>query len=132
MLTTAVAARARAGFWSVLEWNHCGKRIVTGCLVKAAGDMKADILEFWQGYLAGLQPSHFDRQPKPDSVFSFGNSSEIADQLAILVRHGVKTATCSALSSYRAYRVKNILPRVPQSLHPGSLSDFGVSFAMEQ
>ncbi len=100
MLTTAVATRTRAPFWSVLEWNHCGKRIVLGCLVKAAGNMKADILEFWQGYLAGLQPSHFDRQPEPDSVFSFGDSSEMADQLAILVRQGVKTATCSALSSY--------------------------------
>ena len=71
-----------------------------GCLVEAPGTMKADILEFWQGYLAALQPSPFGRQPEPDSVFSFGDSSEMADQLAILVRQGIKTATCSALSSY--------------------------------
>src|SRR5258708_34265890 len=57
MVTTAVATRARGAFWSVLEWNHCGERIVMGCLVKAAGNMKADILEFWQGYLVGLPSS---------------------------------------------------------------------------
>jgi uncharacterized protein YhfF len=100
MFSTAVATCARGPFSSVLEWNYCGKRIVMGCPVEAPGAMKADIPEFWQGYLAGLQPSHSDRQPEPDSVFSFGDSSEMADQMAILVRQGIKTATCSALSTY--------------------------------
>src|SRR5258708_37375986 len=31
----------------------------------------------------------------------------------------------------RADRINDVNPRVPQSLHPGCLSDFGVSFAME-
>jgi len=34
-----------------------------------------------------------------------------------------KKSDDDVLRPYRAYRVKNILPRVPQSLHPGSLSD---------
>jgi uncharacterized protein YhfF len=33
-------------------------------------------------------------------VFAFGDSKELADELAKLVRTGIKTATCSALWSY--------------------------------
>jgi uncharacterized protein YhfF len=36
----------------------------------------------------------------PADVFAFGDFTEMADQLAILVREGVKTATCSALWAY--------------------------------
>jgi uncharacterized protein YhfF len=36
----------------------------------------------------------------PADVFAFGDSRELADQLAMLVRQGVKTATCTALWTY--------------------------------
>jgi uncharacterized protein YhfF len=36
----------------------------------------------------------------PADVFAFGDSKELADELAALVPAGIKTATCSALWSY--------------------------------
>ena len=62
--------------------------------------MEIDTAQFWRDYLSSLPPSHFTRPQKPDYVFSFGDSSEMADRLVMLVRQGIKTATCSALSSY--------------------------------
>ena len=41
--------------------------------------------------------SDFASSKMPTDVFAFGDSREMADQLARLVRDGVKTATCSAL-----------------------------------
>jgi uncharacterized protein YhfF len=61
--------------------------------------MEPSVLQFWRDYLAGLPPS----QPRPQApvdVFAFGDSKELADELAALVREGVKTATCSALWCY--------------------------------
>jgi hypothetical protein len=40
MFSTAVATRARAPFFSVLDWNYWGKRIVMGCLVEAASEVR--------------------------------------------------------------------------------------------
>jgi uncharacterized protein YhfF len=61
--------------------------------------MEPSVLQFWRDYLDSLSPS----QPHPEApadVFAFGDSKELADELAALVREGVKTATCSALWSY--------------------------------
>jgi hypothetical protein len=46
--------------------------------------MEASVLKFWQGYLDSL-PVDLDRQEKPASVFSFGDSREMADRLAVLM-----------------------------------------------
>jgi hypothetical protein len=61
--------------------------------------MESAVLEFWRGYLDTLLPD-LD-QPKSAGVFSFGDSKKLADELAALVRQGIKTATCSALMSYK-------------------------------
>ena len=61
--------------------------------------MEASVLQFWRDYLDSLPPG----QPRPDApadVFAFGDSKRLADELAALVRDGVKTATCSAVWSY--------------------------------
>jgi uncharacterized protein YhfF len=61
--------------------------------------MQPSVRQFWQDYLDSLPPG----QPHPEApadVFAFGDSKELADELAALVREGVKTATCSALWSY--------------------------------
>ena len=61
--------------------------------------MEPSVLQFWRDYLDRLSPS----QPHPEApadVFAFGDSKELADELAALVREGAKTATCSALWSY--------------------------------
>jgi uncharacterized protein YhfF len=49
---------------------------------------------FWQEYLRGLPASHAHHQIKPDT-FAFGDSKELADELAQLVLAGKKTATAS-------------------------------------
>ena len=61
--------------------------------------MESAVLEFWRGYLDTLLPD-LD-QPRSAGVFSFGDSKKLADELAALVRQGIKTATCSALMSYK-------------------------------
>jgi uncharacterized protein YhfF len=61
--------------------------------------MEPAVLEFWLGYLDRLPPD-LDHPPKAASVFSFGDSRELADELSTLVRQGIKTATCSALLGY--------------------------------
>ena len=62
--------------------------------------MEASALQFWREYVDGLPAG----QPRPQTavdVFAFGDSKELADELAELVRTGLKTATCSALWSYQ-------------------------------
>jgi uncharacterized protein YhfF len=61
--------------------------------------MEASVLKFWREYVGSL-PKGIDRQKMPADVFAFGDSREMAYQLAMLVREGVKTATCSALWTY--------------------------------
>jgi hypothetical protein len=61
--------------------------------------MEAAVLQLWQDYLNTLAAG-CDRSVKPADVFSFGDSREMADELGVLVRQGIKTATCSALSRY--------------------------------
>ena len=61
--------------------------------------MEAAVLKFWRDYIDSL-PAGVHRQKRPADVFAFGDTREMADQLAKLVRDGVKTATCSALWSY--------------------------------
>ncbi len=62
-------------------------------------DVEASILQFWRDY-ADRVPAGQHRPETPASVFAFGDSQELADELATLVRRGIKTATCSALWSY--------------------------------
>jgi uncharacterized protein YhfF len=62
-------------------------------------DVEASILQFWRDY-ADRVPAGQHRPETPASVFAFGDSKELADELASLVRQGIKTATCSALWSY--------------------------------
>jgi uncharacterized protein YhfF len=61
--------------------------------------MEAGVLEFWRSYLDSLAPD-LDQEPKLSGAFSFGDSKKLANQLAALVRQGIKTATCSALIGY--------------------------------
>ena len=61
--------------------------------------MEISALEFWRDYVDSL-PAGELRSEIPAHVFAFGDSNELADELAELVRIGVKTATCSALWSY--------------------------------
>jgi uncharacterized protein YhfF len=61
--------------------------------------MEPPVSQFWRDYLDSL-PSSQARPDAPADVFAFGDSKELADELAALVREGVKTATCSALWSY--------------------------------
>jgi uncharacterized protein YhfF len=61
--------------------------------------MEPSVSQFWRDYLNSLPPG----QPRPEApagVFAFGDSKELADELAALVREGVKTATCSAVWTY--------------------------------
>lgn len=57
----------------------------------------AEIQAFWQSYLATLPEKHPHRSLRAPHAWSFGNSSEMADELGVLVQHGTKTATCSLL-----------------------------------
>jgi uncharacterized protein YhfF len=61
--------------------------------------VEASILQFWRDYRDGRSSGGHRPEP-PAHVFAFGDSKELADELAELVRTGVKTATCSALWSY--------------------------------
>jgi histidinol-phosphate aminotransferase len=61
--------------------------------------MEASVLKFWHD-CANSPPAGPDRQIMPVDVFAFGDSRELANRLAVLVRDGVKTATCSALWTY--------------------------------
>ena len=61
--------------------------------------MEASVLKFWRDYVNSL-PADLHLQKMPADVFAFGDSREMADHLAMLVREGVKTATSSALWSY--------------------------------
>ena len=57
-----------------------------------------EIEGFWQAYLSTLPPSI--PAPKHYRVWYFGNSEEMARELGLLVKEGVKTATCSLLSEH--------------------------------
>jgi uncharacterized protein YhfF len=61
--------------------------------------VEASVLQFWREYIDGL-PAGQPHPQMPAEVFAFGDSKELADELAELVRTGMKTATCSALWSY--------------------------------
>ena len=61
--------------------------------------MEASVLKFWRDYVNSL-PAGLHEEKMPADVFAFGDSRELADQLAMLVREGLKTATCTALWTY--------------------------------
>jgi len=61
--------------------------------------MEPSVSQFWREYLNSL-PAGQAHPEAPASVFAFGDSKELADKLAALVREGVKTATCSAVWAY--------------------------------
>ena len=71
-------------------------------------DAKAEV--FWQAYLASL-PHAQDAIHRFYEVFQVGNSPEVADAGAALIKHGVKTATSSLLWVYQA-------TNKPRSPHP--------------
>lgn len=53
------------------------------------------VAEFWRAYLATLPEHHPHRFHPLPAAWSFGDSAEMADELADLVLRGIKTATCS-------------------------------------
>lgn len=55
---------------------------------------------FWNSYLATL-PSEAQPTPPPEP-WIFGDSPQLADELATLILAGTKTATCGALWEYEA------------------------------
>jgi uncharacterized protein YhfF len=59
--------------------------------------VEAEIEKFWQAYLASLPPRHHHHGLPIPPAWSFGNTSQMADELGMLVRDGIKTATCSLL-----------------------------------
>jgi uncharacterized protein YhfF len=56
-----------------------------------------EIETFWKAYVSTLPEKHSHRRLDTPPAWSFGNSSEMADELGVLVLHGTKTATCSLL-----------------------------------
>jgi uncharacterized protein YhfF len=56
---------------------------------------------FWQRYLATLPAGHPHHRARPDA-FAFGDSAELADELAELVRVGRKRATTSLAIEFTA------------------------------
>jgi len=60
-----------------------------------------DIENFWQRFLATL-PADSEIRSRPYLTDAFGDSPELADELAALILAGTKTATCSALWEYEA------------------------------
>lgn len=63
-------------------------------------DLRPD--RFWQDYLVNLPPDHSHRLIPCPPAWPFGDSPEMADELAGLVLRGIKTATCSLLWEYQA------------------------------
>ena len=64
-----------------------------------------DIERFRQMYLATL-PADSEIRSRPFLPDAFGDSPELADELAALILAGTKTATCSALWEYEAEGVQ--------------------------
>ena len=63
--------------------------------------MNPDVLSFWRVYLATLGDSHAHRLLTPEA-FVFGDSPELADELAALVLAGIKRATASLAVEFSA------------------------------
>jgi uncharacterized protein YhfF len=61
--------------------------------------MTPQVYDFWQNYLCTVLPGA-NLPQKPKSVFGFGDSAHMATELGLLVKLGIKTATCSALADY--------------------------------
>lgn len=51
---------------------------------------------FWHQYLSTLPSDHPDHSLSVPAAWRFGDSPELADELAHLVHAGVKTATCAS------------------------------------
>ena len=58
-------------------------------------EVSSQVEAFWQAYLASL-PENSERSGEYEA-WSFGDSSELADDLGALVTAGTKTATCCSL-----------------------------------
>ena len=63
--------------------------------------MNPRILAFWREYLATLGEHHAHRRLTPE-VFAFGDTPQMADELAALVLAGVKRATASLAIEFTA------------------------------
>ena len=83
--------------------------------------MEASVLKFWHD-CANSPPAGPDRQIMPVDVFAFGDSRELANRLAVLVRDGVKTATCSALWTYEEEQKRCLKEEIILSFSMGTES----------
>lgn len=63
--------------------------------------MNAAVSAFWHGYLGTLADGHPHRALAPE-IFAFGDSAELADELADRVLAGVKRATASLAVEFSA------------------------------
>lgn len=61
----------------------------------------SQIDRYWQQYLASRE-KEFEASEKPAGSFSFGSTLEDAQEIAVLVLAGIKTATGSLLWSYES------------------------------
>lgn len=64
-------------------------------------DLQSDCEAYWNSFLSSL-PGDSPYRKQRYLAESFGDSPELADQLATLIRSGVKTATCSSLWEWQA------------------------------
>ena len=60
--------------------------------------MNDRVKAFWEAFRQGRPDASVPDEP--DSVFTFGNTPEMADKLGALVAGRLKTATTSALGAY--------------------------------
>lgn len=61
--------------------------------------MSKQVEKYWQSYLQGQHPTLADPSATYEA-WSFGNTSEMADELGALVVRGIKTATASLVWAY--------------------------------
>ena len=83
--------------------------------------MEASVLKFWRDYASSL-PAGIDCQKMPADLFAFGDSREMANQLAMLVREAVKTATCSTLWTYEEEQKRCLKEEIILSFSMGTES----------
>jgi len=71
--------------------------------------IEADPFKFWNDYVSVLAPDHAHRTANPDA-FAFGDSVELANELADLVLCGKKRATASLAIEFTS--LNEALPKI--------------------
>jgi len=74
----------------------------------------SDIVSFWQALINTLPLDANYRSLEVPPAWGFGDGAQMADELGVLVRQGIKTATCGLLWEYEAEN--EVLPQ------PGDVS----------